>query len=123
MFSKFNSFCGCCCRKYTFFCLSTIHTVVRIANIALETIKALWNGFAQINNCDYFCINTWAVCWGQTVLGHREEVLPEGEHHHPGEEGDPGEEAHQGQDGDILAVGQLELCCAKQDCEHDQDLE
>ena len=71
----------------------------------------------------YFCIDTWAVCWGQTVLGHHEKVLPEGEHHHPGEEGDPGEEAHQGQNGHILAVGQLELCCAKQDCEHDQDLE
>ena len=73
--------------------------------------------------CCILKIYTCILYWCQTVLGYHEEVLPECEHNHPGEERDPGEEAHQRQDRHVLAVGQLELGRAKQDGEHDQNLE
>ena len=71
-----------------------------------------------------FLLHTCCVLyWSQTVFGSHEKILPEGEDNHPGEERDPCEEAHQRQNGHILAVRELELCCAEQDGEHDQDLQ
>ena len=74
----------------------------------------------SINLSDLFLCHD--VYWSQTVFGSHEKILPEGEDNHPGEECDPCEEAHQRQNGHILAVRELELCCAEQDSEHDQDL-
>jgi len=55
------------------------------------------------------------------VLRLHQEILSECEDDYPAEESDAGHEAHQGEDGDVLTVVKVELCSAKQDCEHDHD--